>query len=493
MDELADDGPLIDTLTLLVTPGEELGLEDMGISLQEWFSACRPARLTSDLAFLVHLLRDSSLSPRLQGHLYEQCNLPIRFEGRHPSQIVMTGGRTSYQKRPFSRRREPIASVIRRPLGATSSGKPSLVDRALETLAVRPLEIYPLTHANPADVTVVDCGRGLGVVLIGVLPSRRSALEALYVFLITKNGVPIGYGPAAVFVGCCEMGINLFPEFRGGDIRETYAQLMRVLHHRLGVDYFYLTRYGMGENNPAALASGAFWFYRKLGFQPTNSKVDRLAREEEARMRAEPGHRSDRRMLRRLSRTEACFDLSDGRRQPFDFGALGVAVSRMTARDFGGDRSRATAETAARLSGLLAVPEDHPSLRMLAPLLALVPDIDRWSRTDIRRLAGIVRAKGGGSERRAALGWVATEAHSCRRPPHPTLFRTTRGAPRQGQSIKPATHAVMNVVSEPPRMERSPRLATSWRRSGAIPPIPPSRIAREPKFAKPHSAYEAMT
>ena len=69
-------------------------------------------------------------------------------------------------------------------------------------------------RVRPADVCLVDCGRGLQVLLAGVLPPRRAPLEALFFFLILKNGVPIAYGPASSFLGCCEMGINLFPEFR---------------------------------------------------------------------------------------------------------------------------------------------------------------------------------------------------------------------------------------------------------------------------------------
>ena len=425
-DDLEDDGPLIDLLSLLVTPGEELGLEDTSLSVQEWCARCRPRSSTSDLAFVMRLLRESGLSPRLQAQLYEQGAVPVRWTGRWTSQIVRPASRPCYQRRPVSRRRVPLAPIVRRPIDAPTPGGAALLDLALETLAVRTLEIYPLTHGNPADVTVVDCGRGLRVILIGVVPSRRSPL-ALHVFLITKNEMPIAYGPAAVFAGCCEMGINVFPEYRGGDIRAISAQFMRVLHHWLGVDYFYLTRYGMGEGNAAALGSGAFWFYRKLGFRPTNPEVERLAQAEEARMRSRPGYRSDRRMLVRLSRTEACFDVSDGVRRPFPFGALGMAASRMIAREFDGDRRRAIGVAVARLAALLDVPAQHPALGMLAPLLHVVPDLETWSRADIRRLAAIVRAKGATSERRAALGFNA----------HATLERAWRRVSRPEAGYRP--------------------------------------------------------
>ena len=51
----------------------------------------------------------------------------------------------------------------------------------------------------------------------------------------------------------------------------------------------------------------------------------------------------------------------------------------------------------------------------------------------------------------------------------------------------------MQVANVPARIERSPSAAASERRSGAIPWIPPSNIARDPKLAKPQSAYDAIT
>ncbi len=405
-DDLEDQGALIDTLSLLVTPGEELGLEDTGLSLTDWFARCRSPGL-GDLGFLLSLLERSPFSSRVRGHLYEQCNLPIRFEGSRRSQIAHPVRRVAYQRRDISRERAPIGPVILRAMRPARRGDPELVDVALRALAVRSLEIYPLTHANSDDVAVTECGRGLRIVLIGVLPEHRSPLESLHVFLIMKNDVPIAYGPAGVFLGCCEMGINLFPEFRGGEIWQVYSQCMRTLHHLLGVDYFYVTRYGMGEHNPAAIATGAFWFYRKLGFRPTNEAVERLAQAEEARMRARKGYRSDRRMLRRLSHTEAVLDLSVGRCRPFDFGRVGVASSRRIAVDFDGDRARAQRAAADRMAHILDMPSDPPAVRALAPLLDLIPDLETWSRGDVQALARILRAKGGRSERRAALGFKA--------------------------------------------------------------------------------------
>lgn len=399
---IEDETALLDTLDLLVTPGETQGLEDIRISTRDWFAACRPPGARTDLECFVRLLEGSGLSPALQAHLYERCDLPLRYAGPPPCEVELPAPRIHYQRAPLERGPFAIEPVIRQPIPALARGGQAVIDAALKALCARTLEIHPLIYADPAGVRVVDCGRGVRVALIGVLREFRSPLETLHVFLMVKNGVPVAYGPAAVFMGCCEMGMNLFPEFRGGEVRRLYAQLMRALHHVLAVDHFFVTRYGMGEGNDEAIESAAFWFYRRLGFRPTNPRVEALAREEEARMAARPGHRSGRRMLRRLSHTEACLDLSNGRRRPMDLGRLGVAQSRFIARTFGGDRALAERRCVARVRRLLDPGGDGWALRALSPLLCMIPDLPRWSRRERAALARIIRAKDAPCEIRAA-------------------------------------------------------------------------------------------
>jgi len=399
-DEMEDESAILDALDLLVQPAESQGLEDTRITLWDWIEGSKPAGKT-DLEFLIDLFERSSLAPAVRVFLFENCDIQVRYRGPGSCALELPRKRIHYQRGDVERERFPLEPVIRKPIDSFVRGGQGVVDLALQALCARNLEIYPLIYANPADVVLADCGRGLEIALVGVLPEWRSALESLHFFLILKNGAPVAYGPAAVLFGCCEMGINLFPEFRGGEIRYIYAQFMRVLHQRLGVDYFFLTRYGMGVGNPEAIRTGAFWFYRKLGFLASNAEVESLARAEEARMRKRPGYRSDRRTLHRLSHTEAYLDLSDGKCQPFDFGRFGIGVSRHIAEKFEGDRALARRRCAARVGRLLEASAGR-SLDELSPALDMILDLPRWSRRDRSALASILRAKDARCEARAA-------------------------------------------------------------------------------------------
>ncbi|MFQ5505699.1 MAG: hypothetical protein ACE5F1_13015, partial [Planctomycetota bacterium] len=281
-EELEETAMLQLASALLVSPGEWQGLDDISLSMPDWVRRSRGKRHATDLEYLLSLFQGSELGLDARAFVFDSCELPVRYElareGTGTTEILGPRRHVHYQKAEISRERLPLAREIRRPFRRIHTQSPgsgqALIDLALRALCARKLEIRILMYASAEDVTLLDCGRGMQVAFIGVIPEYRDVLECSYCFLILKNGVPIAYGPSSVCFGCCEMGINLFPEFRGGEIRFIYPQFMRAIHHALGARYFFLTSYGMGEGNPEAIRSGAFWFYRKLGFRATNLDVE---------------------------------------------------------------------------------------------------------------------------------------------------------------------------------------------------------------------------
>jgi hypothetical protein len=411
--EIDYEPTFVDALNLTVLPGESRGLEDEYLGLRDWLQQCKTKPNQTDLEAVLRLFGESSLPPRQRVHVFESCEYPVVYRLSEPGsarcEVGHTPNRPHYQKEPFSHARFPLRPKIVQPLERhrkldRAQGR-NMIDLSLAALCSRNLEIHPLIYANPADVMIADGGRGLQIVLAGMMPEFRAVAETDFFFLILKNGLPIAYGPASVFLGCCEMGINLFPEFRGGEIRYIYSQFMRVLYHVGGVRYFFLTSYGMGDGNPEAIKSGAFWFYRKLGFKAADPDVEALARDEEAIMRRKPAYRSSLATLHELSLTDAYFDLSGGACKPVSFEHLGHAVSRLVREQFGGSRRRAERATVEKVAQLLDVRdlgawtrEEKTALRRWAPILVLSPELSDWPPNEKRSLAAAIRAKGGNSE-----------------------------------------------------------------------------------------------
>ena len=127
-----------------------------------------------------------------------------------------------------------------------------------------------------------------------------------------------------------------------------------------------------------------------------------------AAMRKDPGHRSSRAVLKRLARANVYYSLGRPRQAVIGELALdriGLAVTDGLARRFGSDRERGERVCAQEAGALLGVPDwrrlpsgERKAWLRWGPLVAVLPGVAAWPEADRRKLAEVVRAKGGRSE-----------------------------------------------------------------------------------------------
>jgi hypothetical protein len=115
-----------------------------------------------------------------------------------------------------------------------------------------------------------------------------------------------------------EVGFNLYYTFREGETAWLYARLLRLFRQLLPVTCFAVDPYQLGAHNEEAIDSGAFWFYRKLGFRPANREVARLLQGEESKLKANPAHRTSARLLRRLAAGWMIYEIPGARAGDWD-------------------------------------------------------------------------------------------------------------------------------------------------------------------------------
>src|SRR6185436_7683372 len=152
-----------------------------------------------------------------------------------------------------------------------------------------------------ARVFQTNIGRGVDIFIMGLPANRRLPLRAYHAAMIFKNGVPIGYFEGISLFERMESGFNLYYTFRDGETAWLYARLLSIFRHLLGVTAFSIDPYQIGYENEEGIESGAFWFYRKLGFRPTSPEVTRLVLNEEKKIAARPGYRTSARILGKLA------------------------------------------------------------------------------------------------------------------------------------------------------------------------------------------------
>src|SRR6185369_7111397 len=107
-----------------------------------------------------------------------------------------------------------------------------------------------------------------------------------------------------------ESGFNLYYTFRDGETAWLYARILHLMRQLLGVTVFSIDPYQVGHENEEGIESGAFWFYRKLGFRPVKPELMRLTEREETRAGKNPAYRTSAATLRTLAAGHMFFELS---------------------------------------------------------------------------------------------------------------------------------------------------------------------------------------
>src|SRR5213075_1236372 len=167
-----------------------------------------------------------------------------------------------------------------------------ILDLARETSAVRYRELHGFTFGDASRILKADLGRGTQVFVTGVPPEKRLPLRAYHAALIFKNGVPVAYFEGLSLCERMESGFNLYYTFRDGETAWLYARILRLMRQLLGVTVISIDPYQVGHENEEGIESGAFWFYRKLGFRPVKPGLLKLTRAEEAKVLKNPSHRT---------------------------------------------------------------------------------------------------------------------------------------------------------------------------------------------------------
>jgi hypothetical protein len=369
------------------------------------------------LPWLLQRFEQMPINGREKAELYNSLGLTVRWEVDNLRASRTRNWRpvrsVFYHQGPLIRRSEvslekELASPLRVRRLSRREGE-RVMDLIREIMVVRYRELYGTTLGDPASVVEARPGRGTQIFLWGLPRERRLPLRAYLAGFTLKNGVPINYIEGISLFEWMEVGFNTFYAYRDGESAWHYAQALRLLSRLHRVRCISVYPYQLGDQNEEAIASGAFWFYRKLGFHPGRPDVRRLLEREEERIAARPGYRTPAATLRKLAAGHVFYELAGadaGAWDRFRVRNLGFHVSRyMTAR-FGGDPEKMRQVSTARLARALGVSTtrlsqpERAALENFAVVLALAPNFARWPADEKRSLAAIIHAKAGADETR---------------------------------------------------------------------------------------------
>lgn len=398
---------------------EEDALVEAHVPCRAWLQAAKGR--ANELVWLIERFDSLKTSDKAKAELYDALKIHVTWKfGSRASRTHMkrSARKPFFHNTPLIARREisltnelssspiPVQRISR------SAGE-KILDIARETSAVRYRELHGFTYGDPSRVLRADLGRGTEIFVMGVPPEHRLPLRAYHAALVFKNGVPVAYFEGLSIFERMESGFNLYYTFREGETAWLYARILHLMRQLLGVTVFSIDPYQVGHENEEGIESGAFWFYRKLGFRPVQPGLLSLTRSEERKLAANPRRRTSARTLRKLAAGHMLFEMpvirpraKTGEWDQFEVRNVGLAVQHRMARAFESNPERVRTQSLERVKRALKLrtgrwsKAELSSLESLALVLAMIPGIDDWSSSEKDLAADIVRTKGGLDEAR---------------------------------------------------------------------------------------------
>src|SRR5664279_324990 len=363
------------------------------------------------LPWLLQRVADTPLTSLQRTSLYDSLAVSVSWKLGN-SVASRTRARRSvsrmfYHRQPLLRRNQvsladelsssplPVRRLSRR------QGE-EVLDMTRTALTVRYRKLYGTTRGDPKQVFAADVGRGVQIFLWGLPPERRLPLRAYHAGLTLKNGVPINYIEGISLFEWMEVGFNTFYAFRDGETAWIYSKVLHFLHQLTRVSCFSVYPYQLGHENEEAIKSGAFWFYRKLGFRPGRAELLAITTREEARMRRDTAHRTSSRILRKLAAEHVFYEFGKeppGQWDSFATRRIGLAVQQRMAEQFDGDPEKLRRAARKALSQNLQVdlgtwsPLEQSAFEDFASVLLLASELRQWTDPQKQALADIIRAK----------------------------------------------------------------------------------------------------
>jgi len=416
-DGYEDDAQLVSVLKSCLPLFEDGAYVVSPVPYLAWIRAAKKSAET-DLAWLLGHFENLSIPERAKANLFDSLKLWVHWKlGKSPAtrtRMQVRVNKIFYHDGPLIRRgdvsldrelEEPLPLLLRK-LSRAEGEK--LVGLGRDMMTVRYRELYGFTYGDPRHVVRASAGRGVEFVVWGLPPGRRLSLLGYHAVLILKNGIPAGYAESLALFERTEVGINLFYTFRDGESAWIYARLLRFLSQYLHVSVFSVEPYKLGSHNEEGIEAGAFWFYRKLGFRPVEAQVAGLVAREERKLANRSGYLTPARILRQLAAGHLLYEAPSaphpGEWDRFRVPNIGLAVQRrlaFPARQSGGEERKhrqALVTSVARTLGVKSTElsaSQHRVFADLALVLAMVPDLRRWSTEEKSAIRQIVRAKAG--------------------------------------------------------------------------------------------------
>lgn len=382
-------------------------------SFISWMEEIAGKDKRNQLQFLLQIFSVADLSIRTASQLMEQLELYIRIDlAKLPSRSTITG----LKQTPFYHKEELLRTFNLKEIIQTylpQSTPLSLLDkkRLTESIRFQLISLYretdPGTNTDFDDISLYRLERGLDVVLLGMDSTHRLPIDTYIGFFAFKNQIPYAYGGTWLLGSTAKIGLNIFPSYRGGESTWFFAQLMRVYYQEFKPDYFIAEPYQIGRGNPEGIASGAFWFYYKLGFRSLTHSHRLFASKEFDKLSSGKRKKTPKKTLEKLVEDEMVLAINKNiviSKTKFDTMQLSASITHFIRNKFNGNLEKAIQQSLSTLMTELNIKNKEyflsltPGVESIALSLFAAGGIKLWSKKEKGLLLDLIEEKSFGTD-----------------------------------------------------------------------------------------------
>jgi len=368
------------------------------------------------LSWMIDQVKNQDWSPVLKDLVYDQLKIFVswklkdEFYNRSFLRLSPTKIHNQNDRENKLNRRSAIGERLSKQRKLRKEEKEDLIAIARVSLAMYYRETDPFSFAGESETSRFNMGNGTEIALFGMIKERQLSLESYIGYMIFRNGIPVAYGGGWLFGFRCSIGINIYPPFRGGRSSELFLQVLRLYHQEYGVKTFVVKPYQFGKKNPEGIKSGAFWFYYKLGFRPSDEVTKTLAAAECKKVNSNRSYRTPATLLKAFTNGNLELKLSNNNAENFDAEKLSFAVTKLARDQFAGNRTKASAFFKKQALSFLGL-QQHPFhsaneskvFMNWASALSCLPGRENWNKNQRAQFLKIVEWKSSGCEKKFLL------------------------------------------------------------------------------------------
>lgn len=403
-------------LGLSLLPAETWLMEHQHLPVFKWIKECRGSDNEELLSWILEAMKQNNVPIPIRDLLFDSLQLFISFDltdKKNASSLLRVPKGNDFIHTNGLLKKINLGNLLNKRISKkitlSREEKSEYLSVAKFALLHLSRETDPVTYSNEDGLEVYILDRGFSIALFYMVPERRNALDSYVGYMIFKNRIPCGYGGAWIFGEKAKIGLNIFPSFRGGESTFLFSQILRLYKNRFRLKYFEAEPYQIGLDNPEGIASGAFWFYYKLGFRPSQNELAKIAEEEMIKIKKDRKYRTEAAVLKSLAHSVMFLNtLNIGTNSEIfipDSHNISKLISSQISNEFHGDRIKAIEAYKKNIKVKTGISNstfksqvEISKFNSLLPLLNILCSKKAISKPEIALMIKLVRAKAAQTE-----------------------------------------------------------------------------------------------